>query len=69
LLARGHLVTSDLPLQLYRVTQLPADYQRLWRRALNVSSLGFADVLELLTWELFSEVIRVEEDASQTNKE
>ena len=50
------------------MSRLREDYRRQWGKVLSIMPLAFGNLLELLQWELFADVIRVEEADTRGEK-
>ena len=47
----------------YPISQLREDYRKQWGKPLVLTTLAFGNLVELLEWDLFSDIVRVEDAA------
>ena len=45
----------------YCLSRLRDDYRRQWGKVLSLMPLAFGNLVELMQWELFADLLRVEE--------
>ena len=58
--ARGKAVPSSDSMR-YCISHLREDYRKQWGKPLLLTLLSFGNLVELLEWDLFSDIIRTEE--------
>ena len=52
----------------YPLSKLREEYRRQWNKVLQVMPMAFGDLVEVLSWELFAPLVRLEEAESRGEK-